>query len=110
MEPKGLAEDQCRPLLLPNHEAQEGQSTVLARVVWAAGVLWLGNLPEANHLVSLFPPLHQDLLTSSNLLGAFCSVTGEGEGLSVGSGAKKRTKEGIVSSSLALWPALKACG
>ena len=96
------AENEDRPLLSPIQQAQKGRSPGVAGLVWAAGVLWLGYLLEVNSLVSLFPPIYQDLLASSDFLGAFCSVTGEGEGLSVGSRSKKRrSKERTGPFSLA---------
>lgn len=39
--PGELAEDQHRPLLPPTRQAQKARSPGQARVVWAAGVLWL---------------------------------------------------------------------
>ena len=74
----------------------------------------LAPTPEVNRFISLFPPIHRGLLASSYLLGAFCSVTGEGEGLSVGSSSKKRrSKEGTGPPpwlpGLHLGPRVRGC-
>lgn len=79
-----LAEDRHRPLLPPTSMDQKGRSPGVARVAWAAGVLWLGYSPEADRSVSLFHPIHQDVLASSDLLEAFWSVTGDAEGRLLG--------------------------